>query len=107
MAGVTKTDREGTQSSKRLPKQTNTPRDVHRETFGKAASADEASRSFEGVFDKTGSSLAKMERGAKGGHGRHSRRAEHLENSTQGLALNSGSVHPVFRLPVHCHTGVQ
>ncbi|TNN81485.1 hypothetical protein EYF80_008257 [Liparis tanakae] len=26
------------------------------------------------------------------------------ENSTQGPALDSGSVHPVFRLPVHYHT---
>lgn len=37
-------------------------------------------------------------------------RATSIWNGRQqhkGLALNSGSVHPVFRLPVHCHTGVQ
>lgn len=87
---------------KRLPKQINTARDVHQ----KAAIVDEANRSFEG-FSIDGILAAKMERGEGRAQTAERRASGMAENSTQGLALNSGSVHPVFRLPVHCHTGVQ
>lgn len=72
----------------------------------KAANMDEAISQFRGV-SKDGVLAAKMERGQGRAQTTEPQASGMAENTTQGLALNSGSVHPVFRLPVHCHNGVQ
>lgn len=105
-------DRDGPRGDpalRRPPKQINTAK----RRRGRAADKDEANRQFCGgcFFFFFPNRWDPRCQNGDGGEGRAQRAARASGMAEQQLnkawLLTPGSVHPVFRLPVHCHTGVQ